>query len=534
MADIIEVRNLTKKYGDFTANNHINFSIRQGEIHAIIGENGAGKTTLMNMLFGIIQPTSGEILFNGRPVKLHSPKDAISHGIGMVHQHFKLASSLTIYENVLLGSEIHQKIKLGGKSVNTPIIDKKEEIKAVQSVVDHFGFNLNVSDKVQDISVGCRQRVEIVKMLYHDAEVLILDEPTAVLVPQEIDELLHRLNELRNMGKTIVIITHKLEEVKLCADRITVIRHGQIIGTVDNDEKATPQVLANMMVGRPVILATKRSAKPRGEEVLLSVRNLSARDSNGKYVLKDIDFDIHAGEILGVAGVDGNGQSELMFQLTGLMDAESGEVLLDGEDVFGFWPDALRKRGVGIIPEDRYRQGVCLSVQVSQNLVAGYHGRKPFCSGFRMNYKAVKEHYQKLVEEYDIRLSDEDPVVGALSGGNAQKVIVAREFSQHPKVPYASQPTRGIDVGATEFIHERLIQSRDEGKAILLISSELSEVVGLSDRVVVMYEGEITGEFNSADVTFEELGLYMSGAKRQNRKGGSGHGQSTGEQAAAQ
>lgn len=526
MADIIEVRNLTKKYGDFTANNNISFSIRKGEIHAIIGENGAGKTTLMNMLFGIIQPTSGEILFNGEPVRLTSPKDAISHGIGMVHQHFKLASSLTIYENVLLGSEIHRQIKLGSKAINTPIIDQKAEQDAVQQVVDRFGFNLNVSDRIQDISVGCRQRVEIVKMLYHDAEVLILDEPTAVLVPQEIDELLHRLQELQKAGKTIVIITHKLEEVKLCADRITVIRHGQIIGTVDNDEKATPQVLANMMVGRPVLLTTQRSTKPIGEKKLLSVRHLSAKDSDGKYVLKDICFDIHAGEILGVAGVDGNGQSELMFQMTGLMEAESGEVILDGENVFGFWPDALRKRGVGIIPEDRYRQGVCLSVPVSQNLAAGYHERKPFCNGFRMDYKAIRAHYQKLVEEYDIRLSDDDPMVGALSGGNAQKVIVARELSQHPKVLYASQPTRGIDVGATEFIHERLIQSRDEGKAILLISSELSEVVGLSDRVIVMYEGEITGEFRSADVTFEELGLYMSGAKRQNREGGTVHGQS--------
>lgn len=519
MDNIIEVRNLTKKYGDFTANRNINFAIRRGEIHAIIGENGAGKTTLMNMLFGIIQPTSGEILFNGEAVKLSSPKDAIAHGIGMVHQHFKLAPSLTIYENVLVGSELFKTIKFGNKEIKSPIIDKKAEIKAVQDVVDRFGFNLDVTDKVQDISIGCRQRVEITKMLYNDADVLILDEPTAVLIPQEIDELLRRLNELRNMGKTIVIITHKLEEVKLCADRITVIRRGEIVGTVDNNEKATPQILANMMVGRPVLLTAQRSSKPIGEKVLLSVRGLSAKNSAEKYVLKDIGFDIHEGEILGVAGVDGNGQTELMFQLTGLMDAEKGEVLLDGEDVFGMWPDDLRKRGVGIIPEDRYRQGVCLPVAVSQNLVAGYHDLEPFSKGFRMNYPAVKEHYKKLVSEYDIRLSDEDPAVGALSGGNAQKVIVARELSQNPKLLYASQPTRGVDVGATEFIHHRLIQSRDEGKAILLISSELSEVVGLSDRVIVMYEGEITGEFNSCDVTFEELGLYMSGAKRQSRGG---------------
>ncbi|MGN1027850.1 MAG: ABC transporter ATP-binding protein [Faecousia sp.] len=527
MENIIEVRNLTKKYGDFTANKNINFSIRRGEIHAIIGENGAGKTTLMNMLFGIIQPTSGEILFNGQPVKLSSPKDAIAHGIGMVHQHFKLASSLTIYENVLLGDEIHKDIPIGKKKLKSPIIDKQKEIEAVQTVVDRFGFNLIVTEKVQDISVGCRQRVEIVKMLYHDADVLILDEPTAVLVPQEIDELLHRLNELRDMGKTIIIITHKLEEVKLCADRITVIRRGEVVGTVNNDDKATAQLLANMMVGRPVLLTAQRSTKPIGEKVLLSVRNLSAKNSAGKYVLKDISFDIHEGEILGIAGVDGNGQTELMFQLTGLMEAEQGSVILDGEEIFGFWPDALRSRGVGIIPEDRYRQGVCLSVPVSQNLVAGYHGREPFCKGFRMNYKEVNKYYKQLAREYDIRVSDDDPPVGSLSGGNAQKVIVAREFSQNPKLLYASQPTRGIDVGATEFIHHRLIRSRDEGKAILLISSELSEVVGLSDRVVVMYEGEITGEFNSSDVTFEELGLYMSGAKRQNRKGGCPDGQET-------
>lgn len=518
MDNIIEVRDLTKKYGDFTANENINFAVRRGEIHAIIGENGAGKTTLMNMLYGIHQPTSGQILFNGAAVTLNSPKDAIAHGIGMVHQHFKLAPSLTIYENVLLGNEIHKKIKVGGKTIEIPIIDKKAEIEAVQAVVDRFGFNLTVTDKVQDISVGCRQRVEIVKMLYRNADVLILDEPTAVLVPQEIDELVGRLNELRDMGKTVVIITHKLDEVKICADRITVIRRGKVVGTLDNDENATPQVLANMMVGRPVLLTAKRSEKPCGEKVMLSVRHLNAKNVDGKQVLKDISFDIHKGEILGVAGVDGNGQSELMFQLTGLMEAESGEVTLDGENVFGMWPDALRARGVGIIPEDRYRQGVCLPVRVSQNLVAGYHGRAPFSKGFRMNYGEVKKHYGRLVEEYDIRLSDQDPLVGALSGGNAQKVIVAREFSQNPKLLYASQPTRGVDVGATEFIHDRLIKARDEGRAILLISSELSEVVGLSDRVVVMYEGEITGEFRSADVTYEELGLYMSGAKKQSRK----------------
>lgn len=526
MNNIIEVRDLTKKYGDFTANDKINFTIREGEIHAIIGENGAGKTTLMNMLYGILQPSSGEILFRGKPVKFNSPKDAIAQGVGMVHQHFKLAPSLTIYENVLLCNEIHKKIKLGSKQIATPIIDRKAEIEAVQKVVDHFGFNLNVTDKVQDISVGCRQRVEIVKMLYRNADVLILDEPTAVLVPQEIEELVGRLNELRAMGKTIVIITYKLDEVKLCADRITVIRRGKVVGTLDNDEKATPQVLANMMVGRPVLLTAKRSEKPVGEKVLLSVRHLTAKNSAGKPVLKDISFDIHEGEILGVAGVDGNGQSELMFQLTGLMEAMKGEVVLDGENVFGYWPDALRARGVGIIPEDRYRQGVCLPVAVSQNLVAGYHGREPFSKGFRMNYKAVQENYTRLVQEYDIRLSNQDPPVGALSGGNAQKVIVAREFSQDPKLLYASQPTRGVDVGATEFIHERLLRSRDEGKAILLISSELSEVVGLSDRLVVMYEGEITGEFRSADVTYEELGLYMSGAKRQERKEAQEHGQS--------
>ena len=521
MTPILEIQNLSHVYSEGTPFEHaalqdVSLSIARGEFVGLIGHTGSGKSTLIQHFNGLLKPTSGKILFDGADI-WQDPKftRAIRFKVGLVFQY---------PEHQLFEETVYKDISFGPKNMGL----SEEEIRVrVERAAQFVGItNTELEKSPFDLSGGQKRRVAIAGVIAMEPDVLILDEPTAVLVPQEIEELVGRLNELRAMGKTIVIITHKLDEVKLCADRITVIRRGKVVGTLDNDEKATPQVLANMMVGRPVLLTAKRSEKPVGEKVLLSVRHLTAKNSAGKPVLKDISFDIHEGEILGVAGVDGNGQSELMFQLTGLMEAMNGEVVLDGENVFGYWPDALRARGVGIIPEDRYRQGVCLPVAVSQNLVAGYHGREPFSKGFRMNYKAVQENYTRLVQEYDIRLSNQDPPVGALSGGNAQKVIVAREFSQNPKLLYASQPTRGVDVGATEFIHERLLRSRDEGKAILLISSELSEVVGLSDRLVVMYEGEITGEFRSADVTYEELGLYMSGAKRQERKEAQEHGQS--------
>ena len=449
MDTIIETKNLTKKFGNFTANDHIDLAVKEGEIRAIIGENGAGKSTLMNMLYGILQPTEGEILFRGKKVAIASPRDAIELGIGMVHQHFKLVECFSL------------------------------------------------------------------KMLYRDVDLLILDEPTAVLIPQEVDDLIRRLIDLKKAGKTIIIITHKLNEVKMCTDNITVIRAGHVIGTVPNDENTTDEDLAEMMVGRAVLLRVKKSGKPVGGKVAYQVNHLSAVNSEGKKILNDISFRIHENEVVGIAGVEGNGQTELMLALTGLLDVCHGSTVeLGGVNITGLWPDELRKHDIGVVPEDRYKQGLCLDVPVSANLIAGYHGLKPYCNKGVMNRRAITENRDRLVEEYDVRLSTKDPAVGSLSGGNAQKVIIAREFSRRPKVLLVSQPTRGVDIGAIEFIHNQILKMRDASTAVLIISSELSEVTGLSDRVLVMYHGEIVGSFRSDDVSFNELGLYMSGVKR--------------------
>ncbi|MBC8536728.1 ABC transporter ATP-binding protein [Feifania hominis] len=516
--NIIETRNLTKKFGDFTANDQISFAVKQGEIRAIIGENGAGKTTLMNMLYGILEPTSGEILIEGEPVTLRSPKDAIAHGIGMVHQHFKLAPSLTIFENVLLGAEINKTRRIGSKTFSGLTIDIKEERRRIQELVDKLNFNLDVNDRVMDIAVGARQRVEILKMLYRNVKILILDEPTAVLIPQEVEEFMNQLEDFKKLGQTIIIITHKLDEVKRCADTISVMRQGRLIDTVTNDESATRESLAEKMVGRPILLRVQKSGKPVDEtRTLFSVRGLSALDGNGKKVVNDVSFDIHANEVVGIAGIEGNGQTELMYCLTGLMNTTGGTITVDGKDVTGKWPSDLRADGVAVVPEDRYRQGLCREVPVSRNLIAGYHCCDCYCKKGFMRSKSIRENKERLVGEYDIRLSADDPPVSSLSGGNAQKIIIAREFSRSPKVLLASQPTRGIDIGATEFVHNSILKLRDEGKAALIISSDLSEVVGLSDRVLVMYKGEIVGEFKSDDVSFQELGLYMSGAKSQKK-----------------
>lgn len=520
MSFIIETKGLTKKFGEFAANKSVDLQVNEGEVRAIIGENGAGKSTLMNMLYGSLQPTSGEIYFDGKLVKLNSPLDAIKCGMGMVHQHFQLAPSLSVYENIILGLEIEKEAKIGGRKFKLPMINNKEEKKAVKQLIDRYNFNLDPEKKVKDLSIGARQRVEILKMLYRDVKVLILDEPTAVLIPQEIDELIVKIQDLRKMGHTVIIITHKLNEVKQCADTISVMRRGELVGTVPNNSEATPQVLANMMVGRPVLLQVEKGKNPVNyNKVVFEVNKLCARDCYGNRVVDDVSFKIHENEVVGIAGIEGNGQTELMYLLCGLMKPESGSIKVNGKEVLGMWPDELRKEGIGIVPEDRYRQGVCLPLSVSFNLISGYHGDDRFCCKGIMNHKEIKRNKEQLVKDFDIRLSGDDPAVASLSGGNAQKVIVAREFSHDPKVLLASQPTRGIDVGATEYIHRQIIEFRDRGKGILLISSELTEAKGLTDRLLVVYEGQIVGMFNSADVSFNELGMYMSGAKRMDVKG---------------
>lgn len=511
--EIIKTINLTKKFGDFTANSNITFSVQEKEIKCIVGENGAGKSTLMNMLYGVFKPTSGHIFIHGKEVTFSSPTDAISHGIGMVHQHFKLVSSLTVYENILLGTEIHHKTK---KGIKTPFIDNKKEIQVVKDLIETYHFSLNPLDKIKDLSVGSRQRVEILKMLYRNVDILILDEPTAVLTPQEVDDLIKSLKELKKSGKTIIVITHKLREVLSVSDSVTVIKMGKVTGNVLT-HLTSEKELANMMVGRDVVLSVENTgSKVTSDETLLEVTSLSTINTYGKECVKDVSFSVHKGEILGIAGVEGNGQTELVKMLTGIMESTSGTVTLDGKDITNLYPDTLRTKGLGIIPEDRYAHGLCESMTIAQNCIAGYHSQQDICNKIGIfKPSAIIKKRDSLLSSFDIRVGDVDGNVGQLSGGNAQKVIIARELHQKPTVLLACQPTRGVDVGSIEFIHQQLLNYRDEGKAVLLISSELSEIMSLSDRVIVMYKGCICGEVNPKTVLIEEVGLLMAGINQQ-------------------
>ena len=505
MKSIIQTVNLTRKFGDFVANNNISLDIKEGEIRCIVGENGAGKSTLMNMLYGLLAPSSGQILIRGQEVKMNSPLTAIAVGIGMVHQHFKLVSSLTVYENILLGVEIKKK--------NSLLIDRKEEIKKVAKMIEDNHLQLNPTDKIEDISIGERQRVEILKMLYRNVDILILDEPTAVLTPKEVDDLIVTLKLLKKQGKTIIVITHKLREVMELADSITVLKHGNVVGDVlkkDTDEKD----IARMMVGRDVCLTVQNDRKHTIEgEIIYQVDNLNVLNDEGKKVINNISFNVHKGEILGIAGVEGNGQSELIKVLTGLMEIESGKVSFCGKDVTNWWPKELRKEGIGIIPEDRYATGLCKEMSVSDNCIAGYHDNKEILKYGLYNSKKIDEIRDKYINEFDIRLGDKNGVIGNLSGGNAQKVIIARELASKPKILMACQPTRGVDIGSIEFIHKEILKFRDQGNTVILVSSELSEIMSLSDRVIVMYKGQITGEISPTEVSKVEIGLLMAGIK---------------------
>ncbi len=514
-AYIIETRGLTKCFGDFTAVDSVDLKVQEGEILCIIGENGAGKSTLMNMLYGLLQPTRGEIYIHGEPVKLSSPKDAIRHRIGMVHQHFKLVPSLTIYENIFLGAEEHVQL---GKGLRLPFVDNKKERVRVQELIAQYHFDLKPTDRVKDISIGLQQRVEILKMLMRDVDILILDEPTAVLTPQEVDELIEILKRLRDSGKTIVVITHKLREVKKLSDHCVILRRGKMIGEFEIEDKSEDE-LAAMMVGRKVKLNVEKEERDFSHApVIYSAQGLCTTDVRGREVLHDISFAIRQGEILGVAGVEGNGQYELTMALTGMMDTSKGKVFLEDKEITNFYPEALRKNGLAIVPEDRFQLGLCRGANVTRNLAAGYHSLPPICRHGVMNYKQMRRRARELIEKFDIRTSGQDADgwttdVGGLSGGNAQKVVVAREFSANAKALVVSRPTRGVDVGSIEFIYERLLELRDQGKAVLLISSELSEILGLSDHIVVLFKGRITGHFKASETTQEELGLYMMGVK---------------------
>nr|WP_315522396.1 ABC transporter ATP-binding protein [Olegusella massiliensis] len=509
--NIIQTIGLTKKFGDFVANDHIDLSIKEGEIRCIVGENGAGKSTLMNMLYGMLRPTSGTLLLRGKEVQIDSPTDAINLGLGMVHQHFKLVPSLTVYENILLGAEIK-------KSANSPLIDTRKEIEVVRTLIDDYDFELNPEDKVEDISVGERQRVEILKMLYRNVDILILDEPTAVLTPQEVDGLFENLRKLRSQGKTIIVITHKLREVMALSDNVTVIKAGKVVGQLKTSETNEVE-LAQLMVGRKVAHAVNDgSVQAPSDNIMYYVENLRTIDGYGNEVLFGVSFEVHKGEILGIAGVEGNGQSELVSLLSGTMEATAGKVFLKGNDITNWWPDQLRHVGIGIIPEDRGLEGLCGTMSIADNAIAGYHDRSEVCHHGFLDSRAIKTKRDRLLEAFAVRTGDVNGDVGALSGGNAQKLIVARELESNPHFLIACQPTRGVDIGSEEFIHAKLLDFRNAGQSVLLVSSELSEVLGLSDRVLVMYRGKIAGEVDPKKVTSREVGLLMAGISAEEQK----------------
>lgn len=505
METILSTKNLTKKFGEFTANDQINLDVREGEIKAIVGENGAGKSTLMNMLYGELEPTSGEIYLRGKKINFSSPRDAIANGIGMVHQHFMLVPSFTVYENILLGAEItDDKLPF--------LVNQKEEKRRCKELIKKYGYSLDVNEKVSQLSVGDQQKIEILKMLYRDVDILILDEPTSVLTPQEVDEFLLQLKDLKAKGKTIIIITHKLREVMEVSDSITVIKRGQVIGNVNTAETSETE-LAQMMVGRKVLLTVQNDYKPYdNQREMLKVEGLKTNDLAGKTVVDDVSFTIKSGEIYGIAGVEGNGQSELVKILSGMMEATSGTVTFEGLNITNKWANDLRKKGLGIVPEDRYAEGLCREMSLCDNSIAGAISVKPFSKKGVFSKKQIRNHCQRLIDDYQIRIAEFDGNVSQLSGGNAQKLIIAREMERSPKLLIASQPTRGVDIGAIEFIHRQIINFRDQGGAVLLVSSELSEVLSLSDRIGVMYKGKIVGEVDPRQTTETEVGLLMAGA----------------------
>jgi general nucleoside transport system ATP-binding protein len=505
MAPLIEMRDISKIYANgVVANNKVNFTVEKGEIHALVGENGAGKSTLMKILYGLESPTDGEIFVNGKPVEFRTPTHAIDEGIGMVHQNFMLIPTFTVAENVVLGSE----------PTKNGFLDKQKANEVTSALSKQYGLRVNPEETIETINVGMRQRVEILKILYRGVEILILDEPTAVLTPQETQELFSAVRSLIAQGKTLIFITHKLVEVMQVSDRVTVMRGGNVVGTVATSE-STQESLARMMVGRDVFLNIEKPPSERGEKVM-SVSDLSYVSDAGRTMLRDVSFNVYAGEVLGVAGVEGNGQTELVEVLTGLRPAASGEARVEGKNVINQSPREVRMAGVAHIPEDRLTNGLALRASIDENFIVDRYFDPPFHKGIVINYNEVESFGKEMIKEFDIRTPNGQLPVSSLSGGNMQKVIVAREFSSNPKMLIAAQPTRGIDVGATEFIREKLVQKRTDGTAVLLISADLAEVMSLSDRMIAMYEGEVTGIFpDAASVSEEEIGLYMLGIKRQ-------------------
>lgn len=501
------MKGITKVYPNgVLANSKVDFQVAAGEIHALVGENGAGKTTLMKVLFGLEKPDEGEIIVRGGRARISSPKDAIAAGIGMVHQHFMLAPSLTVAENIVLGNEPNRGFRFDRA--------KAESMAAELGV--KYGLEVDVKARVGDIAVGMKQKVEILKALMRGSEILVLDEPTAVLTPQETKELFTALKSLMAMGKTIVFISHKLREVRELSDRVTVMRGGRVVGTRKTEDVSAEEI-SRMMVGRDVELKMVRpKARADSAEAALVASGIRRRNSEGKEVLAGVSFRLMPGEILGIAGVEGNGQVELVECLTGLSPCDSGKIIINGTDVTNKSPREVRDKGVSHIPQDRMTLGVASKASIAENLISTRHDRPPVKSGLLMNKKAIAEIASRTIERFDIRATSAEQPVSTLSGGNIQKVVVGREFSTSPKVIIADQPTRGIDVGATESIHKYLIEATEAGASVLLVSADLGEVTGISNKLCVMYEGQIVAFFpDAASVGEEELGLYMLGLKRQ-------------------
>jgi simple sugar transport system ATP-binding protein len=500
---VLEVRGLTKRFPGVLANDHIDLKLYKGQVLGLLGENGAGKSTLMNLIYGLYTPDEGEILVNGQPVHIHDPNDAIALGIGMVHQHFQLVPVLTVTENVMLGNE----------SVRGLFLDRRAARKRILEISNQYGLAVDPDALVQDLPVGVQQRVEIIKALYRKADILILDEPTAVLTPQETEGLFDIMRTLTERGVSIIFITHKLKEVLEICDWITVLRLGKVVGHAD-PKQSTTESLASMMVGREVILQVDKAPANPGEPVLV-IHNLNVNDDRGLPAVKDLSLEVRAGEILGIAGVQGNGQTELVEAITGLRRAVSGQVIIEGRDVTNARPRVVTETGVSHVPEDRQKNGIVASFPVKDNMVLQTYYIGPFSIGIVANEPAKEENARRLVKQYDVRTPSIFVNISTLSGGNQQKAIVAREFSRDSRLLIAAQPTRGLDVGSIEFIHKQIVAMRDQGTGVLLVSTELDEIFSLSDRIAVMYDGRIIDILPIDEATREGVGLLMAGVRRE-------------------
>ncbi len=498
---ILEMKKITKQFPKTLANDNVSINLKKGEVLALLGENGAGKSTLMNQLYGLYRPTSGEIILDGEKVDFTSPKDAIKKGLGMVHQHFMLIDTLTVTENIILGSE-----------PGTVTIDYKKAREEVKKISEKYKLSIDPDAKIGDISVGLQQRVEILKALYRKAKILILDEPTAVLTPQEVEDFFKVVKRLKDSGVSIIIITHKLEEVKAISDRVYILRRGKLEGE-QLTENCSKTDLANLMVGREVVLTVEKKEKEIEDRTILELKNLKLKNNQDVSVINDLSLKVRPGEIVGIAGVDGNGQSEFAEIAMGLLKQDSGKIFFNSENISKKSLKERLSKGFAYVPADRHKDGLVLPMTVSENFMLGHHERKPFSSPLKLNHNYIKEYAEGLVEKFDVRTPSVSVPAGTLSGGNQQKIILGREFDRDPEFIMISQPTRGLDVGAIEYIHSEILAMRDRNVGIILISMELEEIFALADRICVMYEGNIVKELNPNKTDRKEVGYYMTGGK---------------------